>query len=1241
MYRNYGKGTLLALLMILPSLMVVPLIAAPQTTTTASPSTEVVQVAGARLSSYTEHVPIIIKETPDFISQGWPGSGTELDPFLISGLNISYDVGLVAINITNTDAYFKIVDCVVNQLTSGTPTIHLENVSHATIEYSTVTGNKIGFELVNATNTAISYVDVTVTGVVHAAYITDSDHVSVTNCVFNSTGRVITAYESNFLSIGDTSFAGNSGWYVFYIFNCNYTTISGLDVDTGYYFAKVVTSFGFSVDDSSGIPLSNGFLFDNVHDICITDTSISVTDFGVFVSSSVVNMTIEGCQITTAADRAISMNSGNLTRIINNHIYSSHDGVYISTARDLELSGNVIEDITNGNGVVLSGCTDVIIHGNTISSVSLGDGISLTQVVNVSITENTINDVFNYGINALQVNETTVASNTISSAVSGVKLVTGYKVLITSNTFSDLNYASYIISSTEVNVSYNTATDINVEGYYIDTIDGYLVVVGNEVVDSSDYGIRIIASPQSLVENNTITRSFACIKLSTSPNSTVRLNVVRDFTSSGITIYNCGDSEVLNNTVISSYVATSGIFVGGDSSGSTLIGNRMTACGFRIMRYGVTPSPNVYTMNDNTIDGLPVYYGLNQDGISIDGLQYGQVILVNSTNILVQNGSFVRSTTGVSLLFSNFITVDAVHIVEPRYGAELQYAHNVTIKNSNFLGSNASRGVYMERSSNLTIMNCDFTKFTGDSAITLGQANVFLITNISISDSFNAMLLSDIYNLTLRYSTFENIGHYGLFASGDSDYGQVHSCTFINASYPIQFSNSASDWIIDSSTFMYSPTAAIESGSTSCDYINITNSYFEGNLYGIYGQYPDYWAIIGNTFRWNQQTGIYLDSMSGPIIYENTFVGNKVGNGYDADIHFWDNGVDTGNAWADYSGSGVYNVPSGGSQDRYPLKYTTTSPIISTPLDISYAEGTEHYLLTWYAYDDYLVSWNVTCDGALFAADAWNFHNVTIDIGGLVFGDYTFVITLRDNDANTVQDTVLVHVYDGTAPQIDGPFTVLAFVGAPGQVLTWNVSDLHPTNYSLYVDDTLIVDGTWTTGTITYDVSALSVGNHQVRLVVRDISLNETTDTVLVQMILDSTDPSLDSPEDFTIYYGSIGNTIVWTPTDLYPESYTVALNGTTIASGDWSGAKIVVNVDGLDVGVHQFTLTVYDASGNSANDEITVTVIYSPWAPAPTTTVTPPAPIDPLLIGLIVAGVAGAIAIVVVLYMLKKKRAA
>jgi len=42
-------------------------------------------------AAYTSHAPITISSNADFSTQGWPGSGTVDDPYVIEGLNITSD----------------------------------------------------------------------------------------------------------------------------------------------------------------------------------------------------------------------------------------------------------------------------------------------------------------------------------------------------------------------------------------------------------------------------------------------------------------------------------------------------------------------------------------------------------------------------------------------------------------------------------------------------------------------------------------------------------------------------------------------------------------------------------------------------------------------------------------------------------------------------------------------------------------------------------------------------------------------------------------------------------------------------------------------------------------------------------------------------------------------------------------------------------------------------------------------
>ena len=112
------------------------------------------QDPGVRLSpgELTNHVPVIINKTNDFVNQGWPGSGSELDPYTISGLSIVADVDLTCIIIRNTTAHFLIQDCYIDQ-GSYFNGIILENTTHGTIEYTTVLSEGPGIDAINSNNT--------------------------------------------------------------------------------------------------------------------------------------------------------------------------------------------------------------------------------------------------------------------------------------------------------------------------------------------------------------------------------------------------------------------------------------------------------------------------------------------------------------------------------------------------------------------------------------------------------------------------------------------------------------------------------------------------------------------------------------------------------------------------------------------------------------------------------------------------------------------------------------------------------------------------------------------------------------------------------------------------------------------------------------------------------------------------------------------------------------------------------
>ncbi|MFW9967528.1 MAG: hypothetical protein ACFFEA_10280, partial [Candidatus Thorarchaeota archaeon] len=101
-------------------------------------------------------------------------------------------------------------------------------------------------------------------------------------------------------------------------------------------------------------------------------------------------------------------------------------------------------------------------------------------------------------------------------------------------------------------------------------------------------------------------------------------------------------------------------------------------------------------------------------------------------------------------------------------------------------------------------------------------------------------------------------------------------------------------------------------------------------------------------------------------------------------------------------------------------------------------------------------------------------------------------------------------------------------------------------------------------------------------------------DRLGLEQYRDKTAPVLNHPDDIGYFEGSSqGESITWTPSDEYPLSYEVYVDGTVLISGDWnsSSESITVPVWGLDAGEYNYTIEVSDFAGNTATDTVIVSV--------------------------------------------------
>lgn len=132
--------------------------------------------------------------------------------------------------------------------------------------------------------------------------------------------------------------------------------------------------------------------------------------------------------------------------------------------------------------------------------------------------------------------------------------------------------------------------------------------------------------------------------------------------------------------------------------------------------------------------------------------------------------------------------------------------------------------------------------------------------------------------------------------------------------------------------------------------------------------------------------------------------------------------------------------------------------------------------------------------------------------------------------------------------------------------------------------------------------------------------------------IYDAIPPSINHPDDLNYAVGTIGHNITFEASDDHPSYYLVLKNNSFFVTATWDGGTITINVDGLQVGVYEFKIIVYDSFGNAATDAVIVTVY-----PETTTTGTGFQPDSGMLL-LAVGGGIGVIVAMVVIIRLRER---
>jgi parallel beta-helix repeat protein len=494
-------------------------------------------------------------------------------------------------------------------------------------------------------------------------------------------------------------------------------------------------------------------------------------------------------------------------------------------------------------------------------------------------------------------------------------------------------------------------------------------VINNDI-SNTEFVVYSEFSHYNIFADNILSNSTAGIVTWESHGNTYADNDASWNQNEGIWLERSNKNIILNNTFTNNPF---GIVIY-RSSDTTVRDNLMTKNGIIVVGYNSPENWNSHTIDtSNTVNGKPVYHWRNVTGGTIPA-GAGQVLLVNCSDIIVENQNLSQASVGVQTSYSLGIQMSNITTSSNEYGVWLHQT-NYSNLTGNII-SNNYYDMYIEHSNHIIIEN---NSGLNDRGIRFYDSH-----NGTISNNTKAVqLVSSNDNLVFGNNVSNGRG-FEILGSNDN----AISFNTISADWPwnrvyLQGSNGN---VVANNTFYTSGGIGLDQSSgnniygnnlQSMDLFKSTKNLIENNTISLSNAtginlhlLSDDNTIANNTIANHSAYGIRISDSINNTVHHNLFLNNLVqahnNIGYP---NSWDNGYPAGgNYWNDYNGTdgfsgplqnesgsdGIgdtpYDIPGGIEKDRYPLT-SPSGPFFPRPPLTSTAElsgnSYENVTLTW------------------------------------------------------------------------------------------------------------------------------------------------------------------------------------------------------------------------------------------------------------------------------------------------------
>ena len=256
-----------------------------------------------------------------------------------------------------------------------------------------------------------------------------------------------------------------------------------------------------------------------------------------------------------------------------------------------------------------------------------------------------------------------------------------------------------------------TVKNVKIEmegGYGIYLVDTSNCIISDNTVTGDAYNIYLWRSFNNTIEGNTVTNAFRGILIYDSYNNSIIENLVTDGVV-GIELHDCVNNVFRNNQMRNNS-----------------------------HNFGVRAYPTYRVVNDvdtsNTIEGAPIYYWVGEEDRTVPS-DAGTVVLVNCTQITVQNLHLSKNGKGILLFYTTNSTLTQNTIMSTRGGRGIELVHS---SNNNIIENtvqNFSSGIQLAESSyNIITKNTVVYNDRGIMTESNSEQNMILENEITSND---------------------------------------------------------------------------------------------------------------------------------------------------------------------------------------------------------------------------------------------------------------------------------------------------------------------------------------------------------------------------------------------------------------------------------------------------------------------------------------------------------------------------